>query len=144
MSLHEQLTLAIGQIIDAHGAAEVISPSSVAYALRDRYTTGPLEPVFDYASIEHFKQMARRALSGRYDADSDESEAHQGELFSGLQTRYPLPHGRGEEASYKLLDLMSDDEIEWNAAVLEKSADARMIHARKLRIYRLSRGARAA
>jgi hypothetical protein len=141
MSLHESIVTDLNRLIDGQGGVDIISPTSLALALQATYAeAGALKPQIAYASLEHLKQMARRALSGRYGAESDDTEAHQGELFSGeLQSRYPVPHKRGDDPIYKLLDTMSDAEIQWNETSLERSADARMIHARALRAYRLSR-----
>lgn len=141
MSLHEGIIADLNTLIDRRGGVDIISPTSLALAAQSQYADIPDLPAqIAYTSLEHLKQMARRVLAGRYDAESDESEAHQGELFSGhLQRRYPIPHKRGDEPTYKLLEAMTGDEIQWNENTLEKSADARMIHARALRAYRLSR-----
>lgn len=141
MSLHEGIIADLCSLIDDQGGVDIISPTSLALVAQGLYVdTAAIPPQIAYTSLEHFKQMARKVLSGRYGAESDESEAHQGELFSGhLQRRYPTPHKRGDEPIYKLLEAMTADEIQWNEQTLEKSADARMIHARALRAYRLSK-----
>lgn len=141
MSLHEGIIADLTTLIDEQGGVDIISPTSLAIVVQGLYAdVANLPPQIAYTSLEHFKQLARKVLSGRYDAESDNSEAHQGELFSGhLQSRYPIPHKRGEEPTYKALEAMTDTEIQWNENTLEKSADARMIHARALRAYRFSR-----
>lgn len=141
MSLHEGIIADLNALIDDQGGVDIISPTSLALVAQGLYADVPSLPAqISYTSLEHFKQMARRVLAKRYDSESDDSEAHQGELFSGhLQRRYPIPHLRGDEPIYKLLEAMNDTEIQWNEQTLEKSADARMIHSRALRAYRLSR-----
>jgi hypothetical protein len=136
MSLHETLRADISAIIGEQAGVSIISPTSVALAMLNKYGTPGLEMHIQYASLEHFKQMARKALSGRYDAESDESEAHQADLFSGhLQTRYPTPRKRGDDPLYKLLEALTDDEVRWNVQTLRRSADARQLHADALEAW---------
>lgn len=136
MNLHEAICVEIHSVIDALAGADIVSPSYVAREVQSRYRGEGLEPHIEYASLEHLKQMARRVLSARYDAESDESEALQGELFSGhLQQRYPVPHKRGDDPIYKLLGTLTADDVAWNVHQLRKSANARMLHADALEAW---------
>jgi len=144
MGEHETITTDIAALIDAQGGEGIITPASIALALRARYGGETVDPKLAYLSLEHLKQMARRVLSGRYSADGEENEAHQGDLFSGeLQTRYPVPRQRGEEPAYKLRELLTPDEVKWNLHSLAASADARMRHYRALEAWDQSRRASA-
>lgn len=130
MTLHERICLDIHGIVEALSGADIISPSYVARELQQKYGAKSADPCIQYASLEHLKQMARRVLSGRYDAESDDTEAHQGELFSGhLQTRYPVPKTGSGEPVYKLREALTADERKWNVQTLRRSANARLLHA---------------
>lgn len=130
MNLHAAIRTTIHEVIEGFHEADIISPTTVAQALQRRYSAQTADAHVQYASLEHFKHMARRALAGRYDAESDESEAHQGELFSGhLQSRYPIPRRVGEDPVYKLRAALTSDERAWNVETLRRSANARLLHA---------------
>ncbi|MBP7651150.1 MAG: hypothetical protein KA744_14985 [Phenylobacterium sp.] len=130
MNLHEQISLDIQGVVEGLAGADIISPSYVARELLDLYAGASIDPHIAYASREHFKQMARRVLAGRYDAESDDNEAHQGELFSGhLQRRYPIPRASGSEPVYKLREALTPQERAWNVLSLRSSARARLLHA---------------
>jgi len=136
MSLHEEVAAAIASEIEALGSAIALSPTSVALAVQRRFTTDAVEPHLLYTSLEHIKHMARSVLAKRFDADGDESVAHQGELFSGqLQQHYPTPRVGRAEPIYKKREALSRDEIEWNVAQLRKSASARLAHADALQAW---------
>lgn len=140
MNLHEALTSDIREVIDALAGIDIISPTHIAREVQARYSTGGLEPHIEWASLEQLKQMARRALGGRFDADGDENPSHQGELFSNrLQTRYPTPRKRGDEPVYKLLGALTSAEVQWNVDTLRSSANARLLHADALAAWDQSR-----
>lgn len=140
MSLHEDIIIEMHRIVD-NSQADIITPASLAIAVQGKFVSGRLEPHIEYTSLEHFKQLARKVLSSKHDTESDENEVYQGELFTGLlQTRYPLPRKQGEEPAYKLLEMLTPEEIKWNLASLRKSAEARLQHADALEAYAMSRG----
>lgn len=139
MSAHAEIEQEIRKIITELNDAGVVSLGPTAIALRtyEQYARADDDIHVKYASVEHFKQMARASLARQYDADADESEAYQDDMFSGhLQTRYPIQRGRDEEPIYKPRDALSVAELDWNIAQLEKSAQARLRHADALRLYR--------
>jgi len=131
MSLHERIRTDCHALLGDGDGPDIVSPTSLALILQARYSGGAsLAPEIAHASLEGLKQIARGVLSGRYSAESDESEAHQGVLFSGhLQTRYPIPRKAGSEPMYKLRSALTDDERRWNVETLRKSAKARLAHA---------------
>jgi len=134
MNLHETITTDLHGLIEEI-SADIITPASLALALQARYGE-ELDPRIQYLSFEHLKAMARKLLGRRFDAESDEAEATQGELFSGhLQRRYPLPPVPGQEAAYKALEALSPDEIRWNVKTLRKSGQARLMHADALEAW---------
>jgi len=113
--------------------ADEVSPTSIATALCKKYAHDRLEPHIHYAALEHFKQLARQVLRGRLDPSSTESDAYEGELFSGhLQERYPLPPRPGQEPMYKKRELLTDEEAMWNIQALQRAADALAMHSRAL------------
>ena len=133
MSLHDDIKQTIRKHLESNALAQAItlSPTAVAISVQREFANDEsLEPHIRYTSLEHLKHIARAVLSGRYGADSDENDAHQGDLFSGqLQDRYPVPAKRGEEPGYKQREHLSHSEAAWNARQLRKSASARLAHA---------------
>lgn len=147
MTVHESIVADINRIVGDMGDCAIIAPDSVARACMARYGSDALDARIAYASLEHFKQMARKALRGRFDEKGDDNAAYrdQGELFSGhLQDRYPLPRKGDEEPNYKLRSELTDDEARWNIRSLRRSADARMAHADALEAWFENRSAQAA
>lgn len=144
MSIHEEISQELRRqlsLCDEERLGDV-EPGTLAQRAYCAYSQPSDDPHVAYGCREHFKQMARAILAGRFDADTDrsESEAYQGDMFSGhLQSRYPLPHARGEEPSYRRRELLTEAELDWNIASLRKSADARLRHADALESYRDSR-----
>jgi hypothetical protein len=136
VSVYEDINNAIRQEVELLNGAIVLSPSVLAEAAMERFSGEQLEPHIQYASLEHFKQMARIVLGRRFDSNGDQNTTHQGELFSGqLQERYPVPRKKGEEPIYKRLAVLSASEIKWNSNSLRKSAGARLEHADALDAY---------
>jgi len=136
MSLYDDVTSAIHREIAALNGAIALSPTVVALAVKNGFADSGIEPHIEYTSIEHLKQMSRRILAGRFDADGEENTSHQGEMFTGhLQERYPVPPVKNVEPTYKKLNLLSKDELAYNIAHLKKSAVARLQHADALQAY---------
>lgn len=142
MTIHENIAHELQRLIDA-ADADIITPASLAIAIQANYGTG-LEPHIAYTSLEHLKHMARRALAGRYDAESDEAESLQGELFAGLQDRYPTPRVTGQEPVYKRREALTEDEVAWNVQALRKAANSRLLHADKIEAWQQNRTQAAA
>lgn len=142
MTLHEGIRDAIQRFVNDRHDCAIISPTAVAAAIFAEFAERAVEPHIAYASIEHFKQMARQVLAARFEDDGEDNPAYadQGELFAGhLQERYPVPRKRGDEPQYKLREALTDEEVAWNVRVLRRSADARLAHADALRAWALTR-----
>lgn len=142
MSLHESIMAEMTRYIDDRRDCAILSPSAIAAAVLRVYSADSLEPHVEYASLEHFKNMARKTLARRFDDEGDDNPvyADQGELFSGhLQDRYPVPRKAGTDPVYKLREALTDDEVRWNLRSLRKSADARLAHADALEAWHQSR-----
>lgn len=136
MSLPDEINVAIQKEIESLGDAIALSPTSVALAVQQHFAMYGIEPHIKYSSLEHLKQMARAVLGRRYEAEGEESVAHQGDMFSGqLQDRYPVPRARGVEPIYKKRDSLSPEEVHWNVCTLRKSAAARLEHADALQAW---------
>jgi hypothetical protein len=145
MSLHEEIGSAIQREIELLEGAIVLSPTTLAIAVQRRFIEESIQPHIQYTSLEHLKHMARRALAGRYEADGEENESHQSEMFAGhLQDRYPTQRAKGSEPQYKLRNALSADELDWNIRQLRKSAAARLEHADALQAYADAKEVRAA
>lgn len=137
MNQHQQIMTELAAQYTYLDGADLVFPSAIAHRAYDAMSTGEENENVSYASLEHFKHMARVFLAKHKDADGDENSAHgaQGALdlgttFSGkLQDRYPLPRKPGEEPAYKLRHLLTDEERAWNVKTLRKSARARLEHA---------------
>ena len=132
MSLHEEITRFQSRFIEDRRDCAILSPAALAAATLNAFAPNGLEPHIEYASLEHFKAMGRKALAKRFDDEGEQNAAYaaQGEMFSGhLQERYPLPRKAGEEPQYKLRSLLTPEERQWNVKMLRKSAEGRMLHA---------------
>jgi len=132
LSLHEAITTAMARYIDDRRDCAIMSPAAVAAATFSQFSAEHVEPHIEYASLEHFKHMARKVLARNFDDAGEDNTAYagQGELFSGhLQDRYPCPRKANEEPTYKRRELLTPAERAWNVKTLRKSADARLAHA---------------
>ena len=136
--MHEAILSTMTRYIADRRDCSILSPAAVASATFQVFIAESIEPHIEYASLEHFKHMARKILGSRFNHDSDENPAYaeQGELFSGeLQERYPAARKKGEEPTYKRLADLSEDDFAWNLQALRRSAKARAIHADTLQAY---------
>lgn len=139
MSVHDDVQQTMRKVLmevggDLHIA---LSPTLLATRTFDRFSQESTEVHIQWASVEHFKALARRMLARQYEHESDENEAYQGDMFSGeLQDRYPIPRSPGEDPVYKPRAALSAAELDWNIAQLRKSADARLRHADALQVFR--------
>jgi hypothetical protein len=137
MNQHQRIMNEIAQQYEFLSESVIVAPSSLAHRAFEAFSTGEEEAHIQYASLEHFKQMAREFLRRRKTPDGEENEAHvaQGDLdlgtrFSGkLQDRYPIPRSNGEEPVYKRRFDLTAEERAWNVRQLRRSAIARREHA---------------
>lgn len=133
MNQHQQIVAEMARQYEGLQDAILVSPSALAHRVFETFATDEVELHLAYASLEHFKAMARKFLAGRNEPDSDLNPAHGAQTsfeFSGqLQDRYPLPRKAGEEPVYKKRSELTPQERQWNADALRKSAGARLAHA---------------
>ena len=136
MNQHKQIVAELARQYEGMEGAVIVGPGALAFGAYQAFATGDEDPHIQYASIEHLKQMARKFLSSRHEADGNDNPAHgaQGEFpgisFSGqLQDRYPLQRTGDEEPVYKLRSQLTAEERSWNVQQLRKSAKARQEHA---------------
>lgn len=136
MTIHAEIGEVISRVILENDHVDTLSPTFVAMQVIEHFGK-PESAQINYLSLEQAKQMARTHLRRKFDADGDQNETHQGDMFSGLlQERYPIPVPKGSDPMYKWLRLLTRDELDWNIAQLMKSADARVQHARALQAHR--------
>jgi hypothetical protein len=132
MSLHDDIMATIDKMVadtDANGAI-YISPTAIAMDVHDQFGSADEDVHIQYASIEHFKQMARQRLRKRFDPVSQDAIDSQEDMFSGeLQKRYPIPIAKGEEPQYKLRWMLTDDERSFNLSRMRKAANRLLSHA---------------
>lgn len=119
------------------GSVAYISPTAVAVSVHAVFATEDEDEHVSYAAIEHYKQVARKELAGKFSSEGTDNAAHQDDMFSGvLQEYYPIPRNRGDEPQYKLRSLLAPEELDWNIGQLRKSARARLEHADALEAFR--------
>ncbi len=148
MSVYEEVQQTMRRVFNEVGGDVhiALSPTLLAVKTFETFTNEHTDIHVEWASIEHFKALARRMLARQYEHESDENESYQGDMFSGeLQDRYPVPRAAGEDPIYKPRAMLTPAELAWNIEQLRKSADARLRHADALQAYHDDRfGAQAA
>ena len=136
MKEHEQIMGEIHAIVDEMGDVDRVSTDAVANRLLHRFGGDDLDARLAYASLEHLKQMTRRAFGRAFDKPTALDVISQGDLFSSkLQTRYPVPTKPGEERVYVRLEVMTSEERRWNADRLLKAGRAFTMHGKALLAY---------
>ena len=131
MSEHAEIMSAMQEQMEAIDSAISIMPKSLAHATYCEISPDQGEDrLISYLTVAMLTAMARKLLGKRFGHESDETDAYQGDLFSGaLQARYPIPRANGEEPTYKLRLHLTEDERAWNVNQLRKSAQSRLEHA---------------
>ena len=147
--LHHQVRQQMLQIIDATAAAVDISPTTVAIKTQDHYRNhADLEVHLEFASLEHFKQMARGLLANKHDPlvrlmDPNIDDASIDMFAEHLQERYPLPRRKGEpkrDPIYRRREAISFGDINVICDSFDRKAGALSKHGRALRAWNISRG----
>lgn len=115
-----------------------ISPSALALAVYQEFSTGGEDDHITYLALEHCKQFSRKLLASKFDVTDEDVGPAQDDLFSWqLQEYYPTPKpDKKHEPVYKRMGDMTWDEITFNVENLRKSAKALMAHAACLEAYR--------
>jgi hypothetical protein len=89
-----------------------------------------------YGFLQFLLDLTRKELARAYDAESQETRAIQGDMFTGhLQAYYPIPHKRGEKPVYVKLEALNVDQLRWNAEQHRKVGNAHLRHADALDAY---------
>ncbi|WP_250518523.1 hypothetical protein [Caballeronia sp. ATUFL_M1_KS5A] len=89
-----------------------------------------------YGFLQFIMTLARDECGRNYSAESNETAAIQGDMFTGvLQRRYPLPHKRGDVPVYRLLEHLTPEQVRWNAEQHRKVGHAHLRHAEALEDY---------
>lgn len=134
MSQHEQVVTEMRSFIEKHADCAILSPTVLAVAAYDRFATSTIEPHLHWASIEHFKTIARNVLRNTYQdkVDEEPSPVEQEEMFSDLQERYALPVKRGEEPQYKRRSDLTKDERRKIVDRFRRCGSSWLLHADKL------------
>ena len=134
MSQHEQVVAEMRRFIDDRADCTILSPTVLAVAAYDRFATTAIEPHLHWASIEHFKTIARSVLRSTFKDNVDEhpSLGEQEEMFSDLQYRYALPVKSGEEPQYKRRSDLTLSERRKIADRFRRCGRSWIIHADKL------------
>lgn len=119
---------AVAKVIVENGDEGRIAASWVAHRVMTMLDPSRQSvPSVYWGCNEHVKQEAGLQLRGRY--RSNEIEDGQHDLFPELQKRYPQARKRGEEPCYVKLELMSEEDKDYNVARLRSEADTKQRHA---------------
>lgn len=144
MNEERKLRELVERIVAERERAVSVSPSWVATeTMMHLDPERASEPCIYLAAHLQFRQVARQILGRKFERDDDAIE-DQHPLFPSLQRRYPLPHKRGEEPQYKLLDYLSGAELAFNVSRLRKEAAGKLAHADALEAWGLEPNGRAA
>ncbi len=143
MSLHKDINERFVRIHKAKADCVCLTPHALAYGVFREYSPETVERHIEYASLEHFKHMARRFLARQHELGGQNNPSHigeQGEFFSGeLQERYPLPRKDDDEPQYKLREHLTPDEARWNLRMLRKKSVGFALHADAFEAWMTSR-----
>jgi hypothetical protein len=135
----------ISRIIEGRRGEARISPSWVATEGMQELRAGWMrEPNNGYPLVYigchlQLRQIARGVLRERFEPELDDGETVQHPLFPGLQWRYPIPHAEGEEPQYVLLDLLTDEQIDYNIERIRSEVEAKQRHIDILVAYKRTR-----
>lgn len=150
MSNHDPLAGQLDQVISTVLApmesVDIINVASVADEVDRLIDPEQLAPALkSYCSRMQIRSRVRHSLARRYDPKEKAAQYVQGErddLFDGLlQDRYPV--NRGGERGYALRDVMSDQDVSFNAERMRKAGDALVQHADALLAWSKTRLAAA-
>lgn len=132
----------ITRVIENRADEITINPAWIATeAMAVSDPDGTANPTVYHGCHLQFRQIARSICRGKFEeAEGDES---QHSLFPDLQTRYPVKRKQGEEPEYKLLEELTDEDVQYNVNRLTLESAKKMKHARALSAWHLTRRAAA-
>jgi hypothetical protein len=132
----ERLADLVLKIVETQRAEVSVSPHRIANEVMRRLDPEnkiqKSEPLLWTASNLQFRQIARTVLAKRYAPDG----VQQGELFAGLQWRYPTARSaRSRDPEYVLRERMTRRDMTYNVERLELEGKSKVEHARALRAW---------
>jgi hypothetical protein len=138
----------VQKVIDAYATAPEVSAlwvaTQVMITIRFARILHPLGYVGCHMAL---RQIAREKLRHQFDPSVVVAKAlgeDEEDLFpETLQDRYPRHPHRGEERSYRLRELMNDEDVAYNVARMRKAGRALLKHADALEEWNKSRRASA-
>lgn len=114
----------------AHGAMQLVDPDRVSL------------PSVYWGCNEYAKQVAMLQLRGKFVTNIAITDQH--EMFPELQVRYPAKPKKGVEPYYIKLELMTEDDVNYNISRLRKEAQTKLAHADALADWWVRKNASAA
>ena len=142
-SVHDRVMQRLRVAVDEVREVGEVSPTTIATRAARFFADGnDVEVHLLYASVEHFKQLARELLRERFSPHSVAAiaAAGQGDMFSTeLQDRYPIQVPKGADPIYKRRELMSVAELDWVIERMQRAARSLLHHVDMLRVYREQR-----
>lgn len=139
-----QLSNLVARIVELRGGSLTISPAWIATESLNEIDPGNVAPPLVRLGCHlHLRQLARAHCRKRWGTHrEDPNDIDQGELFEGLQWRYPTVRSKSQdEPEYILRDHMSRDDVDYNVARLRAEARAKLAHADALEAWGRSRAA---
>lgn len=129
---------AVGIAYEKYKEQGMVSPSLLAtLAMAEIGFTIKMHELAYLGCHLYLRQVARSFCNKKFDP----IETVEDELFpETLQQRYPkCPVDRDDEPVYILLDLMTDQDVDYNVSRLRKEASAKLRHADALEAWGRSR-----
>jgi len=124
-----------------------VTAQSLAVIALQVWLQADTERHIEHGAREHFKQIARGVLAGRYGkgrkaAHREEQLPLNDELFGdSLQERYPRKHQRDEEPAYVPIGMASDADLWWNVEQMRSASGGLLRHVDALVVYIETRAA---
>jgi hypothetical protein len=142
-SVHERVVQQLRETIDEVREVTEVSPTFIATKAANFFADGDdVEVHLMYASVEHFKQLARELLRQHFSphALAEAAAVGQGDMFRAeLQERYPVRVPKGSDPIYKRREFMTLAELDWVIAKMQRAASGLLHHVDMLRVYREQR-----
>jgi len=139
MSKHrdaQQLHNLVAGVIGRRAAAVRLKPAMVAQEVMSKLDMEQVShPLVWLGCHLEVRQIARGMLATHFDPITKPDEDEPVLPFTNLQWRYPERPKPGEEPSYILRDLMTDEDVAWNVARLQAEGRAKLAHADALKAW---------
>lgn len=133
-----QLTDIVERIVDIYKGEMDISPSWVAtQAMTQAGATAQFQrdkSLLYKAGHLEFRQLARGVCRKKWEEEDVESEQH--ELFQGLQKRYPIAKQMGEEPVYRLLEHLTEADLDYNINRMQAEVWEKQAHVDALKAFK--------